>query len=88
MRTALFLISGFLLLGACAILVKLFSGHYAQAASFATGVFLVVWFALTAFNLWVGMSHAGYSFAAEAPIWLLLFGVPAAAALTLQFKFY
>jgi hypothetical protein len=36
--------------------------------------------------LWVGVSKAGYSVAEELPILLVLFGVPAAAALILQWK--
>jgi len=31
-------------------------------------------------NLWLGVSHAGYSVSEEAPIFLAIFGVPAAVA--------
>ena len=87
MRTGLFLVSGFLLLAACLVLAKLFSGNYPSASSVAIAVFVAVWLALTGFNMWVGVSKAGYSVTEELPILLLLFGVPVAAALVLKWKF-
>lgn len=87
MRTGLFLLAGFLLLAASAILARLFSQNYPSAASVATGAFVVLWLALTGFNMWVGVARAGYSVAEELPILLLLFGVPAAAAVLLRWKF-
>jgi len=41
----------------------------------ATWSFVAAWFAATVFNLWVGVSHAGYSVREELPILLLLFAV-------------
>ena len=87
MRTGWFLLAGFLLLGTCAILAKLFSANYPGAASTATGVFIVLWLAITAFNMWVGVNKAGYAAAEELPIFLLLFGVPAIVAVILKWKF-
>jgi len=86
MRTALFLLAGFLLLGASAILSRLFAPAYPSAPTVATIAFVAAWLALTTFNLWVGVSKAGYSVAEELPILLVLFGVPAAAALILHWK--
>ena len=86
MRTALFLVAGFLLLAACLIIARLFSENYPAASSVATAVFVAMWLALTGFNMWVGVSKAGYSVAEELPVLLLLFGVPAAAALLLKWK--
>lgn len=46
--------------------------------------FLLVWFALAAGNMVVGVVEAGYSLAEELPIFLLILaipGIPAAAAL-------
>ena len=39
------------------------------------------WFVVSIGNLLVGVLHAGYGWAEEAAIWLLVFGVPAAVAL-------
>jgi hypothetical protein len=84
MRTALFLLAGFLLLAAFLVLARLFSEHYPSATTWATVGFLAIWLLVTAANMWVGVSKAGYSAAEELPILLLLFGVPALAACTLK----
>jgi hypothetical protein len=86
MRTGLFLLAGFLLLAGCLVLARLFAENYPSATSVATGVFLVLWLALAGFNMWVGVSKAGYSVAEELPIFLLLFGVPAVIAVVLKWK--
>ena len=87
MRTALFLLVGFLLLAACLLLGRLFSATFPGSTSAATGAFIAVWLALSAFNLWVGVARAGYSFSDEAPIFLLIFGVPVVVAVLLRWKF-
>jgi len=86
MRTGLFLLAGFLLLGAAAVLARLFAHNYPSAPAVATGAFLLLWLALTGFNMWVGVARAGYSVAEELPILLLLFGIPAALAVVLKWK--
>ena len=86
MRTALFLISGFLLLSAFAILARLYAQHFPSAAAWAVGMFLGVWLLVTASNMWVGVSKAGYSSAEELPVFLLLFGLRALAAVLLKWK--
>jgi hypothetical protein len=86
MRTALFLGSGLLLLAAVTILAKLFSENVPSAANWAILGFIVVWFGLTAANMWLGVNKAGYPAAEELPILLLLFALPAAAALLIRWK--
>lgn len=86
MRTALFILAGFLLLGASFVLARLFSHDYPAAPTVATVAFLALWLGLTAFNLWTGVSRAGYTVAEELPILALLFGAPAIAALLLRWK--
>jgi hypothetical protein len=86
MRTALFLLAGFLLLAALLVLARLFSEHYPSATSWATFGFVAVWLLVTAANMWVGVNRAGYSAAEELPILLLLFGVPALTAIVLKWK--
>ena len=88
MRTGLFLLAGLLLLGAAFLLGKLFSPNYPGATLVATVAFLALWMAATGFNMWVGVSKAGYSVADELPIFLLLFGLPAAAAIALKWKVF
>jgi len=86
MRTALFLVAGFLLLTAFLVLARLFASHYPSATTWATSGFLAIWLLVTAANMWVGVNKAGYSAAEELPILLLLFGVPALAAIVLKWK--
>ncbi|MEJ8853405.1 hypothetical protein WKW79_02425 [Variovorax robiniae] len=86
MRTGLFLLAGFLLLAATVIVAKLFSENFQNAASVAITTFVALWLALTSFNMWVGVSKAGYGVAEELPVWLVLFGVPAVVAIVLKWK--
>lgn len=86
MRTALFLLAGFLLLAAFLVLAKLFSANYPAATTWATAAFVVLWLVLAAPNMWVGVVKAGYSVAEELPILLLIFSVPAAVAILLKWR--
>ena len=45
--------------------------------------FIPVWLVAAGINLWVGVTKAGYSVAEEAPIFLVVFAVPAALAVLL-----
>jgi hypothetical protein len=87
MRTALFLLAGFLLLASFFIVAKLFSANYASATTWAAVAFIAVWLVITGVNMWVGVTKAGYAASEELPILLLLFGVPALAAIILKWKF-
>lgn len=88
MRTTLFLVSGFLILGGALVLARLFSHDFPAAATWGVVAFGIVWLAVTGFNMWVGVSRAGYSVSEEVPIFLLLFAVPLAAALLLRWKLF
>lgn len=86
MRTALFLVAGLLLLVACALLGRLFSNHYPAAPLVATATFVALWFVIAAVNMWIGVARAGYSATEELPILLLIFGLPAIAAVVLRWR--
>jgi hypothetical protein len=86
MRTALFLLAGLLLLAAFGVLARLFSANYPAAPLWATAAFVAVWLAITGFNMWVGVTQAGYAAAEELPILLMLFGLPAVVAIVLKWK--
>ena len=86
MRTLLFLVAGLLLLAALALLGKLFSSNYPEAARLATIAYVALWFVIAGVNMWLGVARAGYSVAEELPIFLLIFGVPAAAAVLLKWR--
>jgi hypothetical protein len=88
MRTALFLVAGFLLLAASLLLGRLFSANYPGATFVATIAYVALWLVIAGVNMWVGVAKAGYSFAEELPIFLLIFAVPAAAAILLKWKVF
>ena len=50
----------------------------------ATRLFLILWLLVAIGNLLVGVLHAGYGWAEEAGIGLVVFGVPAAVALLVR----
>ena len=87
MRTVLFLVVGFLLLAVCVLLGRLFSANYPSATYAATVAFVLIWLGISAANLWLGVSKAGYTFADELPIFLLIFGVPTIVAIVLKWRF-
>ena len=87
MRTGLFLLSGFLFLGGSLVVGKLFSSNYPAGTTAATVLFLVLWLAIAAANMWVGVAKAGYSVSEELPIFALIFAVPAAVAVLVRWKF-
>ena len=86
MRTLMFLLGGFLLLGACLGVARLMSGGSADAMRSAAIVFAALWFAVAAINMGIGVMKAGYSVAEELPIFLLIFILPAAVAVFLRWK--
>ena len=88
MRSILFLVVGFLLLAACLLLGRLFSTNYPNALYVATIAFALMWLVISVANLWVGVSRAGYTVSDELPIFLLIFGVPAAVAVVLKWRFF
>ena len=42
--------------------------------------FVPVWLVAAAVNLWIGVTRAGYSVSEEAPIFVVVFALPAAVA--------
>jgi hypothetical protein len=67
----------------------LFAGRLVNSAAPVAGMataarwFIPVWLVAAGINLWVGVAKAGYSVAEEAPIFLVVFAVPAALAVLL-----
>ena len=84
MRTAIFIVAGFVLWGICLGAAKLTG---AASTTVATTVVIVLWFIAAAVNMWAGIARAGYSFQEELPIFLLIFLLPAVVALLVNWKF-
>lgn len=55
-------------------------GASAAGVALAAKVFVPVWLLVALANMWVGVSHAGYSVREELPILLIVFIVPALVA--------
>jgi hypothetical protein len=81
MHTILVIAGGLVLLAAC-----IFVGHLSGSMERGALMFIPVWLIAAAVNMWLGVNRAGYSYAAEFPIFLLVFAVPAAIALLLRWK--
>lgn len=75
-HTAIMLLAGLTLL----ILLRL----TIRDAARATRLFLILWLVISVGNLLVGVLYAGYGWAEEAGIGLLVFGVPAVFALLVR----
>jgi hypothetical protein len=69
------------------VLGKLFSPQFPESSRVATFAFVAAWFVVAALNMWLGVARAGYSVADELPIFLLIFGAPAALACFIKWQF-
>ncbi len=84
MHTVIVIAVGLLLLGACSVLGRLVGGTDAMHKAFL--VFLPLWLVGAGVNMYIGVKRAGYSVADEAPIFLVVFAVPALVAVGLWWK--
>ena len=77
MRTAIIIVIGFAFLGACLLAPRLLGRP--EATGTAAKIFLVLWLVAALANGWLGV-RAGYTWAQELPISLVIFIVPGAVA--------
>src|SRR5262245_60338757 len=75
-HTIMVIAGGLALLAACLIV-----GRFVATVSKGALAFLPLWLIGAGLNMWIGVTRAGYPISAELPIFLLVFGVPAALAL-------
>ena len=87
MRTAIILLAGFVLWGICLGAAKLGGGGRPSSATIATMAFAAIWFCVAAWNMWKGVTQAGYSVAEELPIFFVIFLVPVVVALVVLWRF-
>jgi hypothetical protein len=88
MHTVKVIAGGFVLLALCLLAGRLVGGPApAVGVAGAARLFIPLWLVAAAINLWIGVSKAGYTVAEEAPIFLVVFAVPAAVALLLVWTF-
>ncbi len=81
MRTVLIVFVGFVVWGACLGVARVLGGGSVPALIRATRTFVVFWFMIAVANMWVGVTQAGYAASEELPVFGVIFGVPAIAAL-------
>ncbi|ODS94020.1 MAG: hypothetical protein ABS45_01325 [Comamonas sp. SCN 65-56] len=79
MHMLLVIVGGLALLGVFTLFGWLW-GASAAGMSLAAKAFMPAWLAVTLANMWVGVTHAGYSVREELPILLIVFAVPAVLA--------
>jgi hypothetical protein len=70
---------GLVLLGLFLLLALTWSSDRAILAV-AAKAFIPVWLSIALVNLWIGVRYAGYTLLEEMPILVIIFGIPAAAA--------
>jgi hypothetical protein len=73
--------------GIALLLASLLIGHLAGSMAKGALAFIPIWLIAAAVNMWIGVNRAGYSYAEEFPIFLLIFAVPAAIAALLWWRF-
>ena len=78
---------GFALLALSVLVGRWLAPNSALGVASAVRIFLPLWLIAAAVNMWIGVSRAGYSIREEAPIFLVVFALPAALALLLLWKF-
>lgn len=74
------ILGGLGLLGFCLVAGRYLIGSSIGTMVTAARIFILIWLALAAYNMYVGVAHAGYSVAEELPILLVIFVIPAAVA--------
>jgi hypothetical protein len=83
MHTIIVIGIGLVLLAACIL-----TGHAVGGAALARAPlwFLPLWLFGAGLNMYVGVRHAGYAVSEEAPVFLVVFAVPALTALLSWWK--
>jgi hypothetical protein len=84
MHTLIVMGIGLLVLGAC-----LFTGHAVggtEPMARAALYFLPLWLIGAGINMYVGVKSAGYALSEEAPVFLIVFALPALVALAVWWK--
>lgn len=61
MRTAIFILGGFVLWAVCLGVAKLLANTAGSSMTAATIAFVGIWFVAAAANMWIGVSRARYS---------------------------
>ena len=74
---------GFAILVICLVVGRLTAGPGSHALANAALVFIPIWLVGAAINMWFGVAKAGYSVREETPYFLIVFAIPATAAIVI-----
>jgi len=85
MRTLLFIVGGIALWAIITGVTKVV-GNQTVNSWMPTIAFAVIWFLIAGWNMWVGVTQAGYTFMVELPIFLLIYLLPVAIAAFVKYK--
>ena len=85
-HTVKIIAAGFALLAVCLLIGRATTSPASAGMVLGAKVFLPLWLAGAGINMWVGVSRAGYTVREEAPIFALVFAVPAIVALLLWWR--
>jgi hypothetical protein len=87
MHTIRVIAGGFLLLALCVVAARLVGGAgNSSVIARAALVFIPLWFIGAGINMWIGVAKAGYTVQEEAPIFFVVFLIPAAVALLIWWR--
>lgn len=86
MHTIVVIASGFALLVVCLVLGRFVGVAPTQGVAKGALWFVPLWLIAAAANMYIGVSRAGYGVADEAPIFLLIFSVPAIVAIIVWWR--
>ncbi|MBX3453588.1 hypothetical protein [Ferrovibrio sp.] len=84
MHTVYMVLGGLAALAAGLLLGRAFGGM--AVLPLVAKVFIALWLVVALANMWVGVSHAGYTVMQELPFLVVVFGVPAAVAAFVWWK--
>ncbi|MCV9936579.1 hypothetical protein OIU35_09390 [Boseaceae bacterium BT-24-1] len=87
MHTVKVIAAGFALLGVLLLIAPRLNTGGRHPIIFAMKLFIPLWFVASVINLIIGINRAGYTFLQEAPILLVVFGVPALVAGLIWWRF-
>lgn len=86
MHMLMMTVLGFAVLAALWGIARFVNRHAGRMMLNGPRVFLLVWAAVSVWNGYVGVTKAGYSVQAELLVHLVVFGLPAAAAVWLMLR--
>jgi hypothetical protein len=88
MRTTVIILIGLAIWAASLGLARRYGKPGGTAVDDTTLAFITIWFLISATALWAAVAKAGYTFRDELPACLLSFGIPAAVAALVRWRFF